>query len=117
MAGYATPLTQALGGTCGKIVTGTKTVTTAGTAVQVTTTQTPIGGVWVAADMGGGVIVVGDSSVKAANSSQRGVVLTPGNPSTFIPINDLSLLWADSQTSGDKLCYAYVQPIVGSFLA
>lgn len=117
MPGYASPTSATVGHGYGKIITGTKTVTTAGTAVQVTTSATPIGGVWVAADMGGGPLAVGDSSVLAANSSQQGVILTPGNPSTFIPINDLSLLWVDAQTSGHKLCYAYLQPIVGSFVA
>ena len=117
MAGYASPTSLTVGAGYGKIVTGSKTVTTAGTAVQITTTATPIGGVWLAADMSGGPMAVGDSSVLAANNSQQGVILTPGNQSTFVPINDLSLLWVDAQTSGNKLCYAYVQPTVGTFSA
>ena len=35
-----------IGAAFGKIVSGTKTVSTAGTAVQVTATATPIMGVW-----------------------------------------------------------------------
>lgn len=96
----------------GKIVSGTKTVTTAGTALQVTSTFTPIGGVWLSADLGNtNPVVVGDSSVVAANSSQRGIVLVPGSQSIFLSINNLNLLYVDSQTNGDKLCYAYLQPL------
>ena len=93
----------------GSIVTGTKTVTTAGTAVRITSTSTPCTGVWVSADIGtGSIMAVGDSSVLAANSSQRGIIIVPGNQSTYLAINDLSLLWVDAQTNGAKLAYAYL---------
>lgn len=100
-----------IGAAYGKIVSGTVTIATAGTAQQVTATSTPIPGVWVAADLGNtNPVVVGDSSVVAANGSMQGIVLTPGNNSVFIAINDLSLLYVDSQTNGDELTYAYLQP-------
>lgn len=102
-----------IGSAYGKIVTGNKSVTSAGTAEQVTTTSTPIGGVWVAADLGEGPVVVGDSSVDATSGSMQGIVLTPGNQSTFIPINNLNLLWVDAQTNGHGLVYSYLQPLSG----
>ncbi len=107
------PFTSGIGAAFGKIVTGIKTVTTAGTAVQITTTSTPIPGVWVAADLGNsGPVVVGDSNVVAASGSMQGIILIPGNPSVFIPINNLNLLYVDAQNNGDELCYAYLQPSV-----
>jgi len=103
---------QGPGSPLGKIVTGTTTVTTAGTPVQITSTSTPIYGVWVGADTSGGILVVGDSSVDAISGQMQGIVLTPGNVSTFININNLNLLWVDSQANGNKLCYAYLQPYI-----
>lgn len=92
----------------GSIVTGTKTVTTAGTAVQITSTSTPCKGVWVSADLGtGAVMCVGDSSVDAVASQMQGIVVIPGNLATFIAINDLNKLWVDAQSNGAKLSYAY----------
>jgi len=104
--------TTGIGAAFGKIVSGTKTVTTAGTAEQVTTTSTPIPGVWVSADLGNteGPIVLGDVNVVAANSSMQGISLIPGNMSIFINVNNLDLLWVDAQGNGDKLVFAYVQP-------
>lgn len=105
--------TTTIGSAAGRIVSGTKTVTTAGTAVQVTATTTPIIGVFVSADAGNtNEVVVGDSSVVAANGTQQGLPLFGGNPAVWIPINDLSLLWVDSVTNGDELCYLYLEPAV-----
>lgn len=110
MPGY---YSQTIGAAYGKIVTGTKTVTTAGTAEQVTATSTPIGGVWVAADTGtGSIMAVGDASVDAIASQMQGLVLIPGNPSVFLPIDNLNLLYVDAQANGAKLAYAYLQPTV-----
>lgn len=90
------------------IVSGTKTVTTAGTAVQITATPTTIKGVWVCADLlAGTVVTVGDSSVVGNASGMRGVILTPGNPPIFLAINDLSILWVDAVSNGGKLAYFY----------
>lgn len=91
------------------IVSGTKTVTTAGTAVRITATPTTIKGIWVNADLLAGIVVtVGDSSVVGNASGMKGIVLTPGNPPIFLPINDLSLLWVDAQSNGGKLAYLYM---------
>ena len=91
------------------IVTGTKTVTTAGTAVRITATATPMQGIWVCADLLAGTIVtVGDSAVVGNASGMKGIILTPGNPPIFLALNDLSLIYVDAQNNGGKLSYAYV---------
>lgn len=91
------------------IVSGTKTVTTAGTAVRINVASVTIKGIWLSADLGNAnPVVVGDSAVVAASGSQRGIVLVPGNDPIFLPITELNTLWVDSQTNGDKLSYAYI---------
>ena len=91
------------------IVSGAKAVALAGTAEQVTATETACKFVYLSADLGNtNPVVVGDSSVVAANSSQQGLVLVPGNPPFPLEIDDLSSLYVDAQTNGDRLCYAYV---------
>lgn len=103
--------TTGIGAAFGKIVSGTTTVTNSGTAVQVTATSTPIAGVWVAGDIGNtDVVVAGDSSVVGTSGSQQGLIIGPAESSIFLPINDLSLLWADAVTNGDKLIWLYLQP-------
>jgi len=94
----------------GAITSGTKTVATAGTAVRIIVSSTPCKVVWVSADLGntGGPMVIGDLNVVAADSSQQGIVLIPGNPPTPIYVSDLNLLWVDAQTNGDKISYAYI---------
>lgn len=85
---------------------GTTTVTTAGTAVQITATPTTIKGVWLNADILAGIIVtVGDSAVVGNVTGMKGVVLTPGNQPIFLAITDLSTLWVDSQSNGGKLAW------------
>ena len=104
--------TTGIGAAFGKIVSGTTTVATAGTAVRVTATSTPIPGVWIAADLGNSdVVVVGDSSVVATLGSQQGIILVPGNSSIFLQINNLNLLWVDAVVSGAELTFAYLQPV------
>ena len=97
------------GGFASAIVTGTKTVTTAGTAVQVSAASVPIKGVWVNADLlAGTVVTVGDSGVVGNASGMKGLILTPGNPPIFLQITDLNLLWVDAQANGGKLAYSYL---------
>ena len=91
------------------IVSGTKTVTTAGTAVQVSAASVPIKGVWVCADiLVGTIVTVGDSAVVGNVAGMKGLILTPGNAPIFLAISDLNLLWVDAQTNGGRLAYAYV---------
>jgi len=104
--------TQGLGSPFGKLVAGSKTAT-ALTTTQISTESIPIGGVWVGADtLNSDVILVGNSSVLATQTNQAGIVLFAGNPSIFIPINNLDLLYMQTIITGDRLCYAYLQPFV-----
>jgi hypothetical protein len=103
--------TPGIGAAYGRIVSGRTTVTTSGTAVQITTVSTPVPGVWVGGDVGnGGIIFVGDSSVKGTSGTCQGIAVEPAGNSIFIPVNNLNLLWVDSSASGDKAIWAYVQP-------
>ena len=96
-------------GSGSSIVSGTKTVTTAGTAVQVSASPVPCKGVWVCCDLiVGVVVVVGDSAVVGNASGMKGVILTPGNPPIFLAVTNLNLLWVDAQANGGKLSYLYV---------
>ncbi len=101
-----------IGAAFGKLVSGTTTVTTSGTAVQVTATSTPIPGVWVGGDIGNAnPVVVGDSGVVGTSGSQQGIIIGPAESSIFIPINNLNLLWVDAVTNGDKIIWTYLQPV------
>lgn len=90
------------------------TVTTAGTRVQITTTETPVSSVvFTAPAANTGVIYIGDSSVAAA----RGIEIAKG---TSVTINQdmarsageeyvLSDFYADAATNGDKVKVSYVK--------
>ena len=101
---------QGLGAPVGKIVSNALTGTD-GTVAHVTSTNIPITGVWVGADLGNtNHIVVGDSSCEATAGSIKGIILIPGNPSIFLPVNNLNLVYYDVVTTGDRICFAYLQP-------
>jgi len=103
--------TTGIGQGYGKIVSGTTTVASSGTAVRVTATSTPIGGVWVGGDIdNAGVILVGDASVKATGGTQQGLIIGPAESSKFLPINNLNLLYVDADNNGDKVVWLYLQP-------
>lgn len=88
--------------------TGTKTVTTAGTRVQVSASSVPCKCVIVSADLGNtNPIVVGGANVVAASGSQQGIVLIPANGPVTLNINNLNKIYVDAITNGDKLSYAY----------
>ena len=91
-----------------KIVSGRKTVTPAGTAVQITTTSIQCFLVLLSADLANtSPIVIGSSNVVAALDSQKGVVLTPGNPPLVFPIRNVSDIYVDVITAGDSVCFVY----------
>jgi hypothetical protein len=46
--------------------------------------------------------------VVAADGSERGVQLVPGNPHVEIEIDDLNKLWVDAKTNGGKVCGFYL---------
>ena len=101
-----------IGSMFGKIVDGTTTITTAGTPVQITATSTPCVGVYIGGDTGNAsVIYVGSSTVDGIQGQQRGISVEPAGNSIFIPVNNLNLLYVDSNTNGDKVSWAYLQPV------
>jgi hypothetical protein len=91
------------------------TVTTAGTRVQVSSTDTPISSIIIQASSGNsGVIYVGDSSV----SSTAGIVLTAGQAWAVTADASgrhgfeemvLSDFWVDSASNGDKFKVVYMK--------
>lgn len=96
------------GGIGTSVGSGTKTVTTAGVAVQLSSTGVPCKRVWIQAHTANsGVFVVGDSNVVAASSGRRGRGLysTQGD---WFNVNNLNLIYVDSTNSGDK-CHFYYE--------
>lgn len=90
------------------IVSGTATVTIAGTAVRLSITSVPIKGIWVNADLLAGVpVTVGDSAVVGNASGMKGIILPPGNPPIFLQVNDLNKIYVDAQSNGGKIAFLY----------
>lgn len=90
------------------VTNGTKTITTAGTPEKLVAVATTCKYVIVNADLGASVVAcVGGSDVTAANGSQKGVILIPGNEPVRIDIDDVSKLWGDVQTNGGKIAFSY----------
>ena len=81
---------------------GTKTVTTAGTAVQLSTTSVPCKRVWVQKSGDStGIISVGDSTV---TTDGRRLFYSQGD---WFNVSDLNLLYINSTASGDSVSYYY----------
>lgn len=86
---------------------GRKTVTTAGTAVQVATQPTRANSTCLTALSGNtGTICVGGSTVVAAvGATRRGTPLAAGESVTFNC--DASLLWIDATVNGEGVSFSY----------
>lgn len=92
-------------GAHGAPVTGQKTVTTAGTRVQLTTTNTGTHTVVIRALLGntaGAKIYVGGSNV----SSSNGLELGPGDAVTIVTGN-LANIYLDASTNTQSVSYLY----------
>jgi hypothetical protein len=101
-----------IGSAFGSIVSGSTTIVTSGTAIRITSTSTPVPGVWVGSDeANAGLIVVGDVNVSGVSGSQQGIMVEPAGNSIFIPVNNLNLLWVDTSVNGGIATWAYVQPV------
>ena len=94
---------------------GNGTITTAGTAVQISTTSVPTTRVFICNNdsnsslTNNGTIVVGDSTVVAAAATRKGQVIYAGNYVEFY-VSDLNLLWVDSLDNSAKFHYFYEKP-------
>lgn len=85
-------------------VEGGKSVTTAGTPVQLTAAK--CNGIILTARKGNtGSIAYGyDNSVRATAGSEVGAILTPGS-SVFLPVVDASQIWIDASVNGEGIGY------------
>ena len=84
---------------------GSKDVTSAGTAEQLTDTDTPCKFVNIFAKAGNtGNVFVGGVNV----SSSRGMVLEQARSTDWMQIDNLNKIYVDVATGGDGVQYAYV---------
>jgi len=91
-----------------RIVSGRKAVAHAGAAEKIIADKTACFMILLSADLGNtSPVVIGNADVVAANGSQKGVVLTPGNPPVMFLVRDVSSIYVDSQTNGDAVCFVY----------
>lgn len=84
-----------------------KTVSSAGTAVKITSTSTPCKSIIIQALFSNtSKIAVGDSATLATAGSESGVILTAG-ASVTLPIIDLSLVYIDALVNGEGVTSQY----------
>jgi len=92
----------------GGVVSGSQTVAVSGSAVKLAASATPCLYVEISADTGNAdVVAVGDSDVNASPGSQKGLILFAGNPAARIYIDDVSKLYVDAASNGDKVSFNY----------
>lgn len=95
----------ALGNPASSLLDGRKTVTTAGTAVALSSSSVLVGSVSLTAlSTNTGLIVVGASTVKAAAGERRGQPLSAGQ-SVSLDIRDLSSIYIDSTVNGEGVSW------------
>lgn len=86
---------------------GRRTVASAGTRVQLSTTSVPVKKVIIQAlQSNTGFIAVGGSTVVAATGSERGYILLPFNSIT-LTVTNLNLIYLDSTVDGEGVSYTY----------
>lgn len=89
-----------------KLVSGSLTITSAGTPQRITTVTVPCLFVELSAD--NGVLAYGDSNaVRATSGGSIGCLIYPGTNPKIVAIDDLSKLWFDARSNGGRLCYNY----------
>lgn len=87
---------------------GRQTVTTGGTAVQLSTTATRCREVVITAETDNtGIIVVGDSTVVASSATRKGVPLNAGDSIT-LEVANLKTVYLDTTVNGDGVTYLAV---------
>jgi hypothetical protein len=89
---------------------GRQTVTTAGTAVQLSTDQTRVIEVAIQAETDNtGLIVVGDSSVVASLSTRKGIALAAGDAIT-LNVSQLTQVFLDTTVNTDGVTFLVLRP-------
>lgn len=92
----------------GAIADNRRSVTTAGTRVQLSTSSVPCKGVAITAEATNtGVIVVGGSTVVASPSTRRGTPLAAGDTCT-LDIDNLNKVYLDATINGEGVTYILV---------
>lgn len=88
------------------VITGRQTVATAGTRVQLTTRDIPVGLVMLIGETDNtGTVTYGGSQVVDATATRRGQALTSGQASQWVPVSNLNKIWLDSSVNGDGITY------------
>ncbi len=93
-----------------KLFDGTKTVTTAGTRVQLVPTASNVSCQWVsitARPANTGKIAGGGTGVVAAAGSEAGLAILAPGASTAFEIDDPSQVWIDATINGEGVAFAY----------
>lgn len=86
---------------------GTRTVTTAGTRVQLSATSVPCKRVFIQSSDGNtGTVVVGAVTCVAAQATRRGYSLFPSQGAWF-EVTDLNKLYIDATVNASKVNYYY----------
>jgi len=100
MAGSLIPLPDTIGD-------GNKSVTTAGTAVVLSTSIASKKVTITANINNSGIICVGASTVVANQTGRRGTPLFPGD-SLSLEISNVGLIYIDATVNGDGVTYTYL---------
>jgi len=95
-------------GAYGSFVSGNAVNNSTGTAVKIAGSSTPCKMVTIFVPTGNtsSQVAIGDSTVKAANGSEVGVILISGSSHDFY-VSDLTNLYFDVGTNGDKISFNY----------
>jgi hypothetical protein len=87
---------------------GRKTVTSAGTAERLVSTNTPAKKVTIMAELDNGdYVVIGGSTVVAALGTRQGIALSAGSSITLENIEDLYDIWIDAVVSTEGVTFLY----------
>ncbi len=93
-------------------ISGQTTVSTAGTAVQLSTSESRTNGPLIIKGLDGntGNVYVGNDGAGDVTAS-NGYELGAGDAVVFDYVGDLRSIWVDAATNGDKVCWVASQVI------
>lgn len=89
------------------INTGRQAVSADHTPTQLVAADTPCKGAYISADPDGGQqIAIGDANTASGSGSWRGVIVYPGHPGIFLPVDNLNKVYFSGAT-GAVACFTY----------